>query len=208
MNRLSWGWSRGVPVSRPFLVYWVLLPVLAAPHLLSPGTDSFLILRLALSVSRSVLGILEFLAYVISLFMGGPSGVEVFGGIVLLDSGAVLLASRAWQGGFDTRFFILLALVGNLLFSLVAVWAGSVPVIESQDCLIKDSFPVRVWIAEYSEIVWMPDRHYFVAWQSDTSSRWHTIFHSEPPEPVPNACDRFRLIAPNLEELLQNSGAA
>lgn len=178
--------------------------ILSASHVWPETGSNFNVVRAGMAIARLVHGLLEFSAFVASSFFGGPNASAQFVVLILSVPLVLYLLRRAWTSNEEAPFYLSLAIAGNLMFGLVTVWAGSLPVEKTAECSVDQSGR-QLQVVEYSERGWLPEYHYFLAAVGEAPGEWEHVAKRTHPESIQDPCGQISTVFPDLEQLLDVS---
>ena len=193
--------------NRHLILLSIANAILALPYLFAPRMEFFQLQRSAQTLSRTLLGAIEFIAFVASIFSPGSKNVALFVSTLLVGWLAIWGCQRLWDSGEDGRIVVTIALLFNLAFGATAVWAGALLVESPAFCTSQLDQQRMLRLIEYRGKGWHPDVYYFLAVSEDAGLSWVQASVEVVSSAFEDPCANVRAIFPDLDALLRGVDA-
>ena len=178
---------------RAAMAYAVLYGLLAATHLLPVNVNTFLTQSRLRALARVVHGAGEFLVFLVSRFLGGPTPVLMFVGLVAVGAAAGLALARLCPDR-DRRTAVLAGLALNTAFGIAGVFAGGVlmhPGVVECERVVQGTNLIRM--ISHTEVGFAPGQTFFLTRSPDGGNSWTEVFEVNVRFPVREVCNRLQV---------------
>jgi hypothetical protein len=189
--------------NKTVLAVFLVCTLATIPHLFAPDADYFRIQRAFLTISRCILGVVEFAAFSALSMAAIQSELTMFLTMAAIGLAAGVAIDVMWRDEEDTRVALIFLLAFNLIFGIVAAYSSAMLVDQPTTCTRPVDEKQIIKIVTYEETGRSRFSNYFLLVSDDSSRGWEQIsyerkdFHSASP------CDDLEVI---FAEVLRERG--